>query len=93
MTITLKGPLWASSQVIRTTNIILCFLCYTGFIPKSQHYFGKRYAENSVNAISDFEGNQQSHKKMIKDLQVTEALQSGRRMGDRNNADLPVGII
>ncbi|XP_064649022.1 ciliary microtubule inner protein 2B-like [Lineus longissimus] len=31
---------------------------YTGFIPKSQHYFGKRYAENCLNSIVDFEQDQ-----------------------------------
>ena len=28
---------------------------YTGFIPKAQHYFGKRYAEGCLNSISDFQ--------------------------------------
>lgn len=30
----------------------------SGFIPKSQHYFGKRYAENCLNSIVDFEQDQ-----------------------------------
>jgi len=51
---------------------------YTGFIPKSQHYFGKRYAENCVNAISDFEGAQRQHSSKIDELRLTEALQSGK---------------
>lgn len=51
---------------------------YTGFIPKSQHYFGKRYAENCTNAISDFEGAQRGNSHKIRQLRMTEALQSGK---------------
>ena len=43
---------------------------YTGFIPKSQHYFGKRYAENCVNAISDFESDQRVKMVKFRDMQV-----------------------
>lgn len=33
---------------------------YTGFIPKAQHYFGKRYAEGCLNSISDFQDDQKT---------------------------------
>ncbi len=41
-------------------EILICFFSVKlpGFIPKSQHYFGKRYAESCINAISDFESSQ-----------------------------------
>lgn len=61
---------------------------YTGFIPKSQHYFGKRYAENCVNAISDFEGDQRKKIKMFRDLQIAEAMQTGQ-LQKTDGDDLP----
>lgn len=51
---------------------------YTGFVPKNQHYFGKRYAENCMNAASDFENDQRKHNQKIQDLRTIEAIQSGR---------------
>ncbi|XP_074655413.1 ciliary microtubule inner protein 2B-like [Tubulanus polymorphus] len=59
---------------------------YTGFIPKSQHFFGKRYAENCVNAISDFETDQLTHREKMATLARaktlgSEALLPSRRLG------------
>jgi len=65
---------------------------YTGFIPKSQHYFGKRYAVNSINAISDFEGEQRGHSKKIRQLRMTEALQSGKIL-PKDTKDTPMPEI
>lgn len=65
---------------------------YTGYIPKSQHYFGKRYAENSVNAISDFEGDQRGHSSKIRQLRMTEALQSGKILPRDTKDDIPPEI-
>lgn len=61
---------------------------YTGFIPKSEHYFGKRYAENCGNAISDFENDQRKHNKELQMLKTLDALQSGK-MEPHNVDELP----
>ncbi|XP_013382161.1 protein FAM166B [Lingula anatina] len=58
---------------------------YTGFIPKSEHYFGKRYAENCSNAISDFENDQRTYNRKAQELRVIDALQSGKM--DPSNVD------
>lgn len=41
---------------------------YTGFIPKSQHYFGKRYAEGCINSVSDFQDDQNAHSQKQRSL-------------------------
>lgn len=46
---------------------------YTGFIPKEQNYFGKRYAENCLNAISDFEHNQRERNNKIAQIRYSNA--------------------
>ncbi|XP_077986083.1 ciliary microtubule inner protein 2B-like [Glandiceps talaboti] len=51
---------------------------YTGYIPKGQHYFGTRYAESSLNAISDFERDQRAHSRKMAELQHINNIQSGR---------------
>lgn len=51
---------------------------YTGFIPRSEHYFGKRYAVNCKGAISDFEGDHRKQKQNADELRLSEAVQSGK---------------
>lgn len=51
---------------------------YTGFIPRSEHFFGKRYAVNCKGAITDFEGDHRKHKQNAEELRLTEAIQSGK---------------
>ena len=41
--------------MIVNVDLINIYVLFIGFIPRSQHYFGKRYAENCVSAICDFE--------------------------------------
>ena len=62
-----------------------------GFIPKSQHYYGNRYALNCRNAIVDFETDQQMHKDKMNELKLTAALQTGRSIPSSNTPRLPVG--
>lgn len=62
----------------------------SGFIPKSQHYYGNRYALNSRNAIIDFETDQQMHKNKMNELKLTTALQNGRTVPAGNTLKLPV---
>jgi hypothetical protein len=40
------------------------YFLLSGFIPKSQHYFGKRYADNCLNSIADFEQDQIKHREI-----------------------------
>ena len=63
-----------------------------GFVPKNQHYFGKRYAENCTNAASDFENDQRKHNQKIQDLRVTEALQAGKVCPTDGGSGLPVSV-
>lgn len=51
---------------------------YTGFIPRSEHFFGKRYAVNCRGAIADFEGDHRKHKQNADEMRLMEALQSGK---------------
>lgn len=62
---------------------------YTGFIPKSQHYYGNRYALNSRNAIIDFETDQNMHKNKMNELKLTTALQNGKMVPAGNTPKLP----
>lgn len=62
---------------------------YTGYIPKSEHYFGQSYGERCNQAITTFENAQRQDKKKITDLRMTEALQSGRMKMDSTNPTLP----
>ena len=58
----------------------LDFLAYflTGFIPKGEHYFGKRYADTCLSAIADFQTDQNRHRKKTQDLRTIADLQSGK---------------
>ncbi|XP_065829586.1 ciliary microtubule inner protein 2B-like [Oscarella lobularis] len=49
---------------------------YTGYIPKSQNYFGSRYAEACHNAVSDFEWDQRSYQSKRAELQTHSQSQS-----------------
>ncbi|XP_033642971.1 protein FAM166B-like [Asterias rubens] len=51
---------------------------YTGYIPKGEHYFGDRYAENSRNAIAEFERDQRCHKGKTDAMQRVRHIQAGR---------------
>lgn len=77
---------------VKILNLCKCFIIIIlGFIPKSEHYFGKRYAENCGNAISDFENDQRKHNKELQMLKTLDALQSGK-MEPHNVDELPVGL-
>ncbi|KAL5012355.1 hypothetical protein ScPMuIL_010906 [Solemya velum] len=62
---------------------------YTGFIPKSEHYYGNRYAVNCRSAISDFEANHQAHKEKTMKLYLIGALQSGKQVDKSAIKTLP----
>ncbi|WAR30696.1 F166B-like protein [Mya arenaria] len=51
---------------------------YTGFIPRAEHFFGKRYAVNCKGAISDFERDHRTQLRNAEELRLTEAVQSGK---------------
>ncbi|XP_038045614.1 protein FAM166B-like [Patiria miniata] len=51
---------------------------YTGYIPKGEHYFGDRYAENCRNAIAEFEQDQRSHQAKTTAMQRVRHIQAGR---------------
>ena len=51
---------------------------YSGYIPKGEHYFGDRYAENSRNAIAEFERDQRCHKGKTDAMQRVRHIQAGR---------------
>ena len=55
-----------------------CLLTLAGFIPRSEHYFGKRYAVNCKGAISDFEFDHRKHQMNADELRLSEAVQSGK---------------
>ncbi|CAH1786661.1 unnamed protein product [Owenia fusiformis] len=56
---------------------------YTGYIPKGQHYFGSRYAENSLNAQSDFELSRRKRSEDRQELRDIASIQSGRMKVDK----------
>ncbi|KAK3735228.1 hypothetical protein QZH41_008427, partial [Actinostola sp. cb2023] len=43
---------------------------YTGYIPKSEHYFGNSYAETSRSAIASFQNDQLEHNTNTTDLRT-----------------------
>ena len=50
----------------------------SGYIPKGQHYYGDRYAEIALNAISDFEQDQIDHRVKIAAMTRLRDVQEGR---------------
>lgn len=58
--------------------IVTCSYVIAGFIPRSEHYFGKRYAVNCKGAISDFEADHRHHLMNAEELRLSEAVQSGK---------------
>jgi len=52
---------------------------YTGYIPKNQHYFAKRYGEVCRSSLAQHEIEQQEEKRKQKELQKLFALQTGAR--------------
>ncbi|KAK3591457.1 hypothetical protein CHS0354_033458 [Potamilus streckersoni] len=62
---------------------------YTGFIPKSQNYFGNRYVINCKHSISDFEMDNYRQKEKLEELQITDALQSGKPVNKSRVPNLP----
>lgn len=61
---------------------------YTGFIPRSQHYFGNRYAINCRSAITDFEFDHRLHNEKLQDLKLTAELQQGKVL-DKDGKPMP----
>ena len=55
-----------------------CCFVLPGFIPKGEHYFGKRYADTCLSAIADFQTDQNSNRKKKQELRSIADLQSGR---------------
>ncbi|KXJ09194.1 protein FAM166B [Exaiptasia diaphana] len=53
---------------------------YTGYIPKSEHYFGNSYAETSRSAIASFQKDQVGHHKKTTDLRTIADLQQGKQV-------------
>ncbi|KAH3794742.1 protein FAM166B-like [Dreissena polymorpha] len=51
---------------------------YTGFIPRHEHFFGKRYAVNCKGAISDFESDHRKYLQNADELRIIEAVQAGK---------------
>eukprot|EP00057_Strongylocentrotus_purpuratus_P012709 XP_011667183.1 PREDICTED: protein FAM166B-like [Strongylocentrotus purpuratus] len=51
---------------------------YTGYIPKSQHYYGNRYAEECREAIATFEQDQQAERKKRNTMKTVQQVQSGK---------------
>ncbi|KAK3711165.1 hypothetical protein QZH41_018515, partial [Actinostola sp. cb2023] len=51
---------------------------YTGYIPKSEHYFGNSYAETSRSAIASFQNDQLEHNTNTTDLRTIADLQRGK---------------
>ncbi|XP_063424057.1 ciliary microtubule inner protein 2B-like [Mytilus trossulus] len=62
---------------------------YTGFIPRSEHYFGKRYAETCKSAIADFEVDQKDYDSKLKDLKITEVMQQGKEVKGQDGKSMP----
>ena len=60
-----------------------------GFIPRSQHFFGNRYANVCRNSVSDFEFDQRKYEAKRQELRLVEAAQSGRTQG-MDPSSLPV---
>nr|AAI70514.1 Unknown (protein for MGC:197241) [Xenopus laevis] len=52
---------------------------YTGFIPRSQKFFAKTYAETSRDALSDFHNEQQTQESQRQEMLLTSKLQEGRQ--------------
>lgn len=63
---------------------------YTGFIPRSQHFFGNRYANVCRSSVSDFEFDQRKHQAKHQELRTIEAVQQGRAQGADPNSLPPV---
>ena len=60
-----------------------------GFIPRSQHFFGNRYANVCRNSVSDFEFDQLKYKNKSQEMALIDAAQSGKMQGADPNS-LPV---
>lgn len=53
---------------------------YTGYIPKNQHYFAKRYGEICRSSLAQHEVEQQENKKKQKEIQQIFQLQTGEKL-------------
>ncbi|XP_071481424.1 ciliary microtubule inner protein 2B-like [Diadema antillarum] len=51
---------------------------YTGYIPKSQHFYGNRYAVICHDAVSNFESDQQVERKKKDDMKTIQCIQAGK---------------
>ncbi|XP_076454599.1 ciliary microtubule inner protein 2B-like [Babylonia areolata] len=63
---------------------------YTGFIPRSQHFFGYRYANVCRNSVSDFEFDQRKHQAKQQEMRLIETAQSGGAKGVDPNSLPPL---
>ncbi|XP_066458766.1 ciliary microtubule inner protein 2B [Eleutherodactylus coqui] len=52
---------------------------YTGFIPRSQKFFAKTYAETTRDALSDFQKEQDQQQSQLKEQMLVSKLQSGQQ--------------
>lgn len=66
---------------------------FIGFIPRSEHYFGKRYAETCKSAITDFEVDQREYDSKLKNMKLTEVMQQGKQVTDEDGKPMPVCIM
>ena len=69
----------------------LSYILVVGFVPKVQHHFGKRYTENCMTAVAEFEGDQRNHNQRIAELRLSAALATGK-MERKNFADLELPV-
>jgi len=63
---------------------------YTGFIPRSQHFFGNRYANVCRNSVSDFEFDQHKSKSKTREMAIIDAAQQGKMQGADPNSLPPI---
>ncbi|KAL8606414.1 hypothetical protein ACOMHN_060319 [Nucella lapillus] len=63
---------------------------YTGFIPRSQHFFGNRYATVCRNSVSDFEFDQRRHQAKHQEMYLIEAAQTANTTGADPNSLPPL---
>ena len=63
------------------------FLCFSGYIPKGEHYFGKPYADTCLSAIASFQEDQVKHHRKIRDLRTIAELQRGKEVPQERLSD------
>ena len=63
------------------------FFCFSGYIPKGEHYFGKPYADTCLSAIASFQEDQVKHHRKIRDLRTIAELQRGKEVPQERLSD------